>query len=472
MRVLLVGGGAREHAIGAALVTAGAQLLVAAPWTNPGLTRIATSFKIVDPTQGSDLVALAKSERAEYAVIGPEAPLAAGVADALREAEIPVVGPSRSGARIESSKRFCRDLLARHQIPGAPKVVAAASPDEVRARIAELGVPFVVKPVGLTSGKGVYVQGRDFQTPEEGAEYAKQVLAGPAGRNGVLLEERVEGEEFSLMAFVTDSGIFPMPLVQDYKRLGEGDTGPNTGGMGSYSQRDHLLPFVPRSAFEAAFGIVTKTVEALRSEGVPYRGVLYGGFMMTAQGPVLLEFNARFGDPESINTLSLYEPGNFDEMLHGIATGHVTPGLVQFRQRASVTRYLVPTGYPNAPAGSGVLEIDESEIEKLGVHVRFGAVEAEGPGRVRLMTGRALALVGEASAIHEAATRVEAAIAYVRGPFVVRHDIGTKEDVAQRTQHVRTLIAPGTKPSPLPLSVLPAAAAPSSAAAPEMLLST
>ncbi len=350
--------------------------------------------------------------------------------------------------------------------------MAAATADEVAARVAELGVPFVVKPVGLTSGKGVAVQGRDFQTDEEGVAYAKQVLSSPAGRNGVLLEERVDGEEFSLMAFVTDSGVFPMPLVQDFKRAGEGDTGPNTGGMGGYSQRDQLLPFVRRSDYDDALGIVRRTVEALRSEGVPYRGILYGGFMMTAHGPVLLEYNARFGDPESINVLALYEPGNFAELLQGVAEGHVVPGLVQFRQRATVCRYLVPAGYPTNPTPGGILEIDEAEIEKLGVHVRYGAVEPAGPGRVRMLTSRALALIGEASAIHEAGTRVEAAIAYVRGPFAVRHDIGTKEDLAKRTEHVRTLVAPGTKPSPLPLSVAPAASAPSSAASPEMLLSS
>jgi phosphoribosylamine---glycine ligase len=472
MRVLLVGGGARENAIGAALVTAGAELRVAAPWANPALTRLANSFQLLDPTHAAEVVEYARRERVDYAVIGPEAALAAGVADALREAEIPVVGPSRNGARIETSKWFCRDLMARYHIPGAPKLVVAATPDEVAGKIAELGVLFVVKPVGLTSGKGVAVQGRDFQTPEEGAAYAKEALAGPAGRNGVLLEERVDGEEFSLMAFVTDSGVFPMPLVQDYKRAGPGDTGPNTGGMGAYSQRDHRLPFVSPSVYDEALDIVRRTAQALRSEGISYRGVLYGGFMMTARGPVLLEFNARFGDPESINVLALYEPGDFDAMLHGIATGHVVPGLVEFRLRATVTRYLVPAGYPANPTPGGILEIDESEIEKLGVHVRYGAVEPAGPGRVRMLTSRALALVGEASAIHEAALRVEAALAYVRGPYEVRHDIGTKEDVAKRTEHVRTLLAPGTKPSPLPLSVLPAAAPPSSAASPEMLLST
>ncbi|MCI4339642.1 MAG: hypothetical protein L3J73_00005, partial [Thermoplasmata archaeon] len=182
----------------------------------------------------------------------------------------------------------------------------------------------------------------------------------------------------------------------------------------------------------------------------------------TASGPVLLEFNSRFGDPESINVLSLYETLNFDEVLHGVATGRVNPTQLQFRLRASVVRYVVPPGYPEAPRAGGLLEIDESAIEDLGVQVRYGAVEPAGAGRVTMTTSRAIALVGEASAIHAASTRVEAALAYVRGDYRVRHDIGTQVDVTRRLEHVRRIIVPGAKPSPLPLSVAAPEAAPSS----------
>ena len=266
------------------------------------------------------------------------------------------------------------------------------------------------------------------------------------------------------MAFVTDAGIYPMPAVQDFKRAADGDTGPNTGGMGSYSQRDHLLPFLSPGMYDRALAILQKAVEALRQEGIPYRGILYGGFMLTTQGPVLLEFNARFGDPESINVLTLYEEGDFDELLYGVATGRVDPNLVRFRPRATVVRYLVPPGYPNAPRGGGVLALDLPAIEAAGVHVRYGSVEPAGASQVRLGTSRAVALVGEASAIHEAAHRVDAAIACVRGDYEVRRDIGTREDLARRTEHMRRLLVPGAKPSPLPLSVAAPDAPPSSAA--------
>jgi phosphoribosylamine--glycine ligase len=467
MRVLLVGGGAREHAIAATLVQAGAELFAVTPHANPGIARVAKEVRVMDVTRPEPIAQLARSWAVAYAVIGPEAPLAAGVADAIRAIEIPVVGPSKAAARIESSKEFCRQLLARHGVPGAPKFASAHRVEEVDARVREFTTPFVVKPIGLTSGKGVWVQGRDFPSAEEGAAYAKRLLL--AGGEGVLFEERLEGEEFSLMAFVTDSGLYPMPVVQDFKRALEHDEGANTGGMGSYSQRDHLLPFLPREQYERAVELMRRSVAALRAEDLPYRGILYGGFMLTSDGPRLVEFNARFGDPEALNVLSLYEEGDFDELLDGVALGRVDPNLVRFRLRATVVKYLVPPGYPMAPTAGGVLSLDESAIEAKGVRVLFGQVEAAGPGRYTLGTSRAIALVGEASAIHEAGSRVESALANVSGAYHLRHDIGTKADLAARTERMRRLFVPGAKPSPLPLSVAAPDAPPSSTAGPAQL---
>jgi phosphoribosylamine---glycine ligase len=191
--------------------------------------------------------------------------------------------------------------------------------------------------------------------------------------------------------------------------------------------------------------------------------------MLTPRGPVLMEFNARFGDPEALNVCTLYEPGDFAELLQGVALGAVDPNLVTFRQRATVVKYIVPAGYPNAPATGGTLELDPRGIEELGVHLYYGAVEPAGAARVKMGSSRALALVGEASAIHEASARVDAALPLVRGSYFVRHDIGTKADLAKRWEHMRRLLAPDAKPSPLPLSVAPADAPPSSAAPASML---
>jgi phosphoribosylamine---glycine ligase len=461
MRWLVVGGGAREHAIATALVRAGAEVAVASANANPGLDRLAAVRDRLDPTDGARVVAFARRARVDAAVIGPEAPLAAGVADALRAAEVPTVGPDRATAQIEASKSFCRELLARHGVPGQPRYVVPASVEEVDRATAGFGAPFVVKPSGLTGGKGVWVQGADFAEPKEAAIYAKSILL-QGGR--VVLEEKLDGEEFSLLAFVTDSGVYPMPLVQDFKRALEGDRGGNTGGMGSYSQRDHLLPFVSAADRDRAVDILERSVAAFRAEGLAYRGILYGGFMMTAAGPRLLEYNVRFGDPEGMNCIGLYEEGNFSSLLLGVAAGRVDPTLLQFRRRATVVKYLVPPGYGGRSEAGGLLSLDEEAIRDEGVQVYFGSVEAAGPGTVRLGTSRGLAFAGEASAVFEAGVRVEAALRHVRGAYYVRHDIGTKDDLARRTEHVRKLLAPSAKPSPLPLSVAAPDAPPSSSA--------
>lgn len=466
MRVLIVGGGAREHAVAQALTTAGAEIVVTSPQANPGLERLAKASLRVDTTAAERIANFGERQEIDYAVIGPEAALAAGVPDQLRAAEIGVVGPSKAAAQIESSKLFCRELLERHHVPSQPKWVAPATIEEVDRAIASFAGPFVVKPSGLTAGKGVWVMGPDFPDARPGAAYAKSLLA--QGQR-VLIEEKLEGEEFSQMAFVTDSGVYPMPAVQDFKRALEGDQGGNTGGMGSYSQRDHLLPFLSSSGRDRAVETIVAAVSALRAEGHEYRGVLYGGFMLTKDGPKLLEFNARFGDPEGVNALALYEEGNLDELLFGVASGKVDPTLVKFRLRATVLRYLVPPGYGDKPRPGGVLELDEPAIEAEGVRIFYGSVEAAGPGAVRLGPGRGVALLGEASAIHEAGTRVQAALAHVRGEYYVRHDIGTAEDLARRREHMRQLLSPGAKPSPLPLSVAPPGAAPSSAGPAAML---
>jgi phosphoribosylamine--glycine ligase len=470
MRVLVVGGGAREHALASALARAGSEIYAVAPHVNPGLVGIARRFETGSSEAPGPITEFAKRRRIELAVIGPEAPLSAGVSDALRAAEIPVFGPSRAAARIETSKRFCRELLARHGIDASPRLVAVRREEELEAAVRGFAGPFVIKPVGLTAGKGVRVQGVDFTSPEEGLQLARRLLSLPGAEEGLLLEERLEGEEFSLMAFVSDSGLYPMPAVQDYKRALEGGGGGNTGGMGSYSQRDHLLPFLSSAHYDRAVEILRATAQALRAEDLPYRGVLYGGFMLTAAGPKLIEYNARFGDPEGLNVLTLYEPGDLEGLLFGVATGSVEPQLIRFRPRATVVKYAVPVGYGAAPEVGAVVGYDAVGIEDAGVHLYFGSVEPAGPGQVRFTSSRGLALVGEASAVWEAGERVEAALKCLSGRFYVRHDIGTRVDLERRVEHMRTIFAPGSKPSPLPLSVLPPGASPSSAAGPGQVL--
>lgn len=466
MRWLVVGGGAREHAIARTLHLSEAEVLVASSNTNPGLERLAVRSVRIAPTDAAAVVAFARAEGADGAVIGPEGPLAAGVADALRGADIPTVGPGQAAARLETSKAFCREFLTRHRISGQPRYALPKSAEEVDRAIQSFGGPFVVKPSGLTSGKGVWVQGSDFADAKDGAAYAKALLV---QSEGAVLEEKLEGEEFSLMAFVTDSGVYPMPAVQDFKRALEGNQGGNTGGMGAYTQRDHLLPFLSPDARNEAVRILEATAAGLRADGLEYRGILYGGFLLTAQGPKLLEFNVRFGDPEGINVLTLYEEGDFSDLLAGVAHGSVDPNLVRFRLRATVLKYVVPPGYGSSPKAGGVLALNEAGIEADGVHVLYGLVDAAGPGQVAFSSSRGVALIGEASAIAEAGLRVEHALRHLSGEYYVRHDIGSREDLDRRKEHMRRLLVPGAPSSPLPLSVAPPGARPSSAGPKEQL---
>ncbi|EQD71914.1 phosphoribosylamine--glycine ligase, partial [mine drainage metagenome] len=300
-----MGTGGREHALGEALLRSETPLYVAGAWKNPGLVRLAKDYLLVAPTEGEQIAHWARARQVELAVVGPDAAVAAGVADHLRAQGIVTVGPGAQAARLESSKAFQREFMVRHGLPGVPRHVVVNREEELPRAVASLGVPYVVKPVGLTAGKGVWVKGLDFTEDAEGIAYAARTLRNGGG--SVVLEERLEGEEFSFMAFVDGQRLAPMPLVQDYKRALDGNRGPNTGGMGSYSERDHLLPFVPREDREAALAILTRTVEALRSDGMDYRGILYGGFLLTQEGPMVLEFNARFGDPEALNALTLFD---------------------------------------------------------------------------------------------------------------------------------------------------------------------
>jgi phosphoribosylamine--glycine ligase len=439
-RTLVVGAGAREHALAAALHRSEAPLVVAGPWTNPGLRELATAYLTTPAEEADRIVAFAKEQRTELAVLGPEAAIAAGVADALRAAGIATVGPGREAGRIESSKAYARGLMAKFGIPGLPAFQKVTDPAEVARAAETLPGPFVVKPSGLSGGKGVWVQGADFASAEEGIAYAKSLLSERGKGSAVVLEEKLEGEEFSLLAFVDGTSVYPMPAVQDYKRALEGNQGGNTGGMGSYSSRDQLLPFLSRTEYDEATEILRKVVEALRKEGQEYRGIIFGGFMLTADGLKVLEFNSRFGDPEALNVLTLYEGTDFADLLFQVARGRIDPAHVEFRPRATVVKYLVPQGYGATPKPGATLTLDRKAIADLAVSIYYGNVTAgKAPHEIVLGSSRGVALVGESSAIKDAEARVSQAIAHVKGDFYVRRDIATAADLKAHVDHLRAL---------------------------------
>jgi phosphoribosylamine--glycine ligase len=427
MKVLVVGGGGREHAITTALSrnTDVAVYSVMAK-INPGIAEIAKKTLVEKETNIQRVVSFAMEYGIDYAVIGPEAPLEEGIVDELERIGIACVGPSRSAARLETDKAFCRNMMDAHGIDGCPRYRVCHSPDDAVEFIDEYGRDLAIKPIGLTGGKGVRIMGEHFD--REGAKAYVRSLGG-----NVVLEERLIGEEFTLQAFVDGEHVAPMPLVQDHNRAYEGDVGPNTGGMGSYSMEDHMLPFVSRTDYEHAMSIMTDAVRCLAREGTPYRGILYGQFMNTAEGPKVIEFNARFGDPEAMNVLSILS-ADFTDIICRIVEGTLSPSHVRFEHKATVCKYIVPEGYPEAPKTDQPVIPGDGGGSKL-----YYANVIRREGTLYTQTSRTLAYVGIGDTLEEAEQIAEQAAAATRGNVRYRKDIGTSEVLERRIAHMREL---------------------------------
>jgi len=433
-KVLVVGGGGREHAIVEALLRDGAAVYSAMKNQNPGIARAAAETKLMKETDVPKVTDFALANGVELAVIGPEAPLEVGLADSLISKGIGCVGPSQAAARLETSKRFSRRLLKKHRIPGNVEFGTFQDFESARTFVNDFPNELVVKPEGLTGGKGVKVEGEHLNGKKEVLDYVMEVLDHKIGGAGVVLEERLVGEEFTLQAFCDGRTVRGMPLVQDHKRAYDGDIGPNTGGMGSYTDADHLLPFVGEKDREAAEDIIQRTIAAMREEGSPYRGVLYGQFMLTKDGPKVIEFNARFGDPEAMNVLTLLENG-FLDVCQAVADGRLG-GKVPFLPKATVCKYVVPAGYGTEPKAGAKVLVDEKKIAEAGATLYYAAVD-EKDGKVMTTSSRSLGLVGMADTIEEAEIICEAGLSHVRGDVFVRHDIGKRELVRRRVEHMR-----------------------------------
>lgn len=424
-RVLLIGGGAREHALGEALCRSGrVELYVFAHNENPGLQELACEFREGSETDVGAIVSWAQERQIEFAVIGLEDPLAVGLPDQLQAAGIPTVGPVQAAARLETSKLFLRQLMDKYRIAGNLEHHLVSSPAELESTLTRSGRQFALKPVGLTAGKGVKVMGVQLNSLAEAIEYGNTVIKDRiGGDSAILLEERVQGPEFTLQAFVDGYTVVPMPLVKDYKLAYEGDHGPNTGSMGSYSEANGQLGFVSWGDRQEALRILESIVSALRDEGACYKGVLYGQFMSTCDGIRLIEINARFGDPESINVLSLLQT-DFVDVCDAILKGTLADLTVAFARQATVCKYLTPPGYPTDPKTDQPLAFDLQRMQAEGVKVFFAKVSYRN-GAYVLTKSRSVAVLGIAATVEEAHLMVERALIFAPG-FHVRHDIGTK----------------------------------------------
>ena len=436
--VLLVGGGGREHAIARAAADDCA-LYACASVRNPGIRRLADGFESIDETDAEAVAEYATAVDADLAVIGPESALEAGVADALDDAGVYAFGPRAAAARLETDKAYQREFMERNAIPGCPDYAVFDDMDAACEHIEGYDGDLAVKPAGLTGGKGVKVIG-DQVTAEEAKTYLRD-----SGYDRVVLEERLVGEEFTVQAFVANGDVRTTPAVQDHKRAYEGDEGPNTGGMGSYSDTGLSLPFMAEGDYEAAVDVLDAVVEALPD----YKGVLYGQFMLTDEGPKVVEFNARFGDPEAMNTLPVLETPFIDVLAAArdgdseaqgasgsrTQSGETLPEL-DFSGEATVCKYAVPDGYPVDPDSGAKIAVDE---ESVGDALLYYASVDERDDGLYTTTSRSFAVVGRGDSIAAAEEQAEEALSAAGDGLRIRHDVGKDDLVRRRIEHMAEL---------------------------------
>jgi len=411
MNVLLIGSGGREHALAWKLAQSPAlSKLYAAPG-NPGIARHA-ELVLLDASDHAAVVNFCRSRSIALVVIGPEAPLVAGLGDDLRAADIRVFGPDRAAAQLEGSKGFTKDLCRAANIPTAG-YVRADGPYDALAKLAPFGLPVVIKADGLAAGKGVVIA-----TTRGEAEAAVRAADDP-----LVIEEFLDGEEASLFALSDGTTVVPFGSAQDHKRVGDGDTGPNTGGMGAYSPARVLTPALTARAMRE---IVEPTVRAMAEAGTPFTGVLYAGLMLTARGPKLIEYNARFGDPEAQVLMPRLESDLLMLML-ACAEGRLAEAEPpKFSDRVALTVVMAAKGYPGTPETGGAIQGVE-RAETAGALVFQAGTRMNGEELVA-SGGRVLAVTAEGPTVRWAQQAAYAAVDRIDFPSgFCRRDIGWRE---------------------------------------------
>ena len=420
MNILLIGSGGREHALSWKLAQSPRLgKLYAAPG-NPGVAEHA-QIVALELTDHAAVVTFCEAQRIGLVVVGPEAPLVDGLTDSLRAAGFSVFGPSRVAAQLEGSKGFTKDLCERAGIPTAG-YVRAKSLDEARAALTRFGAPVVIKADGLAAGKGVVVA----MTMAEADAAVGDMFDGAFGAAGaeVVVEEFMTGEEASFFALTDGATIVPFGSAQDHKRVGDGDTGPNTGGMGAYSPARVLTPELEA---EVLSKIIAPTVKAMADEGMPYSGVLYAGLMLTDAGPKLIEYNARFGDPEC-QVLMMRLESDLVEVLLACADNKLSSiASPRFSDDVAMTVVMAAEGYPGTPKKGG--RIDHVPVaEATGARVFHAGTALSGSGVLSASGGRVLNVTARGPSVKAARDRVYAAVDAISFPEgFCRRDIGWRE---------------------------------------------
>lgn len=414
-----MGSGGREHALAWKLAQSPSLTKLFAAPGNPGIAQNA-ELVALDATDHAAVIAFCNAQSIGLVVVGPEAPLVDGLTDSLRAEGIAAFGPSKAAAQLEGSKAFTKELCARHNIPTAG-FERVRNESEGLAALGKFGAPVVVKADGLAAGKGVTVA----LTMAEAEEAVREIFSGKFGDAGAeaVIEEFLEGEEASFFALTDGQTVVPLGSAQDHKRVGDGDVGPNTGGMGTYSPAPVLTPLLTGEALER---IVVPTVRAMASEGIPYSGVLYAGLMLTKNGVQLIEYNARFGDPEC-QVLMLRLEDDLVELLLACAQGRLaTIAPPRLSPETALTVVMAAEGYPGTPKkGGAIAGIDAAEASGAKV---FHAGTAMAEGQLVAAGGRVLNVTARGATVTEAQQRAYAAVDLIKAPdLFCRRDIGWRE---------------------------------------------
>ncbi len=429
MRILVVGGGGREHALLWALGRDAPQATLFCLPGNAGTAGLATNLP-GKPTDVEHVARSAREQRADLVVVGPEAPLEAGLTDRLAKDGVPVFGPTAAAARIEASKAFAKGLMSRLGVPTA-RFKTFTDFDAASRHIASHAEPLVVKASGLAAGKGAVVCLTRQEATAAAARMLKEAFHGPAGSE-ILVEEHLDGEELSVLAITDGEHFAVLPPAQDHKRLADGDQGPNTGGMGAYCPVGIASePLLGRVAEE----VLTPVLKGLRDSGAPYRGVLYAGLMIRKDGsPAVIEFNCRFGDPEAQAILPTL-PGGILPVLRMIAEGGwMPPGhTLGDARHAAVATVVAAPGYPDAPRLGAQVSIPASLEQDPDVHVFHAGTSRDADGTLRVAGGRVLAVTATAATVAEAAAKSRAAAESISlEGKQLRRDIGWREIARSR----------------------------------------
>ncbi len=400
MKALVIGTGGREHALVWALSRDPSVSEVHAAPGNPGIAALATLHD-VDPMSGPAVADLAETLGVDLVVIGPEAPLVAGVADAVRGRGIAVFGPTGAAARLEGSKAFAKDVMAAAGVPTA-RAFVCTTPEEAEAALDALGAPYVVKDDGLAAGKGVVVT----------TDHA-EALAHAKGCEAVVIEEYLDGPEVSLFAITDGTTVLPLQPAQDFKRIRDGDLGPNTGGMGAYTP----LPWAPPDLVANVLrDVLQPTVDEMARRGTPFAGLLYAGLALTSSGVRVVEFNARFGDPETQALMALLD-SPLATLLHAAATGtlaEVPP--LRWKPGAAVAVVMASRGYPESSSSGDVIVGTETLDEETDVHALHAGTARDGDGRLVTSGGRVLAVTAVGADVADARAKAYEGVASISFP--------------------------------------------------------